>query len=71
MGISVCSLCSKSAMALLCTSIDTDQIHLLSWWCSKEMLCYLDVQAYPITSSLAPEMLHHGSFTLIPNNELP
>jgi hypothetical protein len=54
-------------MALLCAHVDTDRIRLLGRWRSDEMLCYLHVQAYPVVADLAPAMLQHGNFTLIPN----
>jgi hypothetical protein len=67
MDISVCSSRSTGAMALLCGNIDTDHICLLGRWWSNEMLCYLHVQAYPIVTHLAPAMLQHGHYTLLPN----
>jgi hypothetical protein len=69
--ISVHSLHSSGAMALLCTSVDTDKIRLLGRWRSDEMLHYLHVQAFPIIASLASQMLQHGHFALIPNTRLP
>ena len=69
--ISVRSLRSSGAMALLCTNVDTDRIRLLGRWRSDEMLRYLHVQAFPVVASLAPAMLLHGHFTLIPNTPLP
>jgi len=54
-------------MALLCAKIDPDIICLLGWWHSDEMLCYLHVQSFPLLAPLAPQMLHHGAFTLMPN----
>jgi len=65
--ISICSLRASGAMALLCAHVDTDRIRLLGRWRSDEMLCYLHVQAYPVVADLAPAMLQHGNFTLIPN----
>ncbi len=69
--ISVRSLRSSGAMALLCASVDPDKIRLLGRWRSDEMLRYLHVQAFPIVAALAPQMLRHGHFALIPNNRLP
>jgi hypothetical protein len=69
--ISVRSLRSSGAMALLCASIDPDKIHLLGCWRSDEMLRYLHVQAFPIVASLSSQMLHHGHSALIPNTPLP
>jgi hypothetical protein len=66
--ISVRSLRSSGAMALLCANVDTDKIRLLGRWRSDEMMRYLHVQAFPIVAPFASQMLHHGSFTLIPNH---
>jgi hypothetical protein len=43
--ISVRSLRSSGAMALLCADVDSDRIRLLGRWKSDEMLRYLHVQA--------------------------
>jgi hypothetical protein len=67
MDISVRSLRSSGAMALLCAKVDTDLIRLMGRWQSDEMLRYLHVQSFPIVAPFAAQMLHHGSFTLIPN----
>jgi hypothetical protein len=68
--ISIRSLRSSGAMALLCANVDTDRIRLLGRWRSDEMLRYLHVQAFPVVTALAPAMLQHGDFHLIPNNPL-
>lgn len=68
--ISIRSLRSSGAMALLCAKVDTDLIRLLGRWCSDEMLRYLHVQTFPIVAPLAAQMLRHGQFTLIPNQTL-
>jgi hypothetical protein len=68
--ISIRSLRSSGAMALLCAEVDPDKIRLLGRWRSDEMLRYLHIQAYPLVSPLAPLMVRHGHFTLIPNNRL-
>ncbi len=67
--ISVRSLRSSGAMALLCAKVDTDMIRLLGRWRSDEMLCYLHVQSFPIVAPFASQMLRHGHFTLIPNTQ--
>ena len=64
--ISVRSLRSSGAMALLCANIDTDRIRLLGRWRSDEMLRYLHVQAVPIVAPIAAAMLRHGHFSLLP-----
>jgi len=65
--VSVRSLRASGAMALLCANVVTDCIHLLGCWRSDKTLHYLHVQAYPVVAHLAPAMLQHGQFTLIPN----
>jgi len=65
--ISVQTLRSSGAMALLCANVDTDRIRLLGRWRSDEMLRYLHVQAMPVVAPLSTAMLHHGHFTLLPN----
>ena len=65
--ISACSLWSSSAMAMLCTELDTDKIQVLGHWWSDEMLWYLHMQAYPLVSTFAAAMLLHGTFHFIPN----
>jgi hypothetical protein len=68
--ISVRSLRSSGAMALLCAEVDTDRIRLLGRWRSDEMLRYLHIQALPIVVPLANQMVRHGYFSFIPNNRL-
>jgi hypothetical protein len=69
--VSIRSLRASGAMAMLCAKIDPDRIRLLGRWRSDEMLRYLHVQAYPLVADLAPAMLSHGSFHLLPNIHLP
>jgi len=68
--ISIRSLRSSGAMALLCARVDTNTIRLLSRWRLDEMLCYVHVQAFPLVTPLASQMLRQGSYTLIPNTAL-
>jgi hypothetical protein len=68
--ISICSLHSSGAMALLCARVDTDTKRLLGRWHLDEMLCYVHVQAFPLVTPLASQMLRQGSYTLIPNTAL-
>jgi hypothetical protein len=68
--ISIRSLRSSGAMALLCAEVDSDRIRLLGCWKSDEMLRYLHVQALPIVAPLASLMVQHGYFSFIPNNRL-
>ena len=68
--ISIRSLRSSGAMALLCARVDTDTIRLLGRWHLDEMLCYVHVQAFPLVTPLASQMLRQGSYTLIPNTAL-
>ena len=65
--ISIRSLCSSGAKALLCARVDTDTIRLLGRWRSDEMLCYPHVQAVPLVTPLVTQMLRQGSYTLLPN----
>jgi hypothetical protein len=65
--ISIRSLRSSGAMAILCAKVDLDMIQLLGHWRSDEMLRYLHVQSFPLVAPFAAQMLHHGHFTLIPN----
>jgi hypothetical protein len=68
--ISIRSLRSSGAMALLCADVDPDRIRLLGRWRSDEMLRYLHVQALPIVAPLSTLMVQHGFFSFIPNNRL-
>ena len=69
--ISARSLRASGAMALLCASVDTDIIRLIGRWRSDEMLRYLHVQAEPVMRDFSARMLQHGTFTLLPNREVP
>jgi hypothetical protein len=69
--ISARSLRASGAMALLCAHVDTDVIRLLGRWRSDEMLRYLHVQAEPIMRDFSRRMLSGGTFTLLPNQEVP
>jgi hypothetical protein len=66
---SVRSLRASGAMSLLCARVDTDTIRLLGRWRRDKMLRYLHVQASPLAAPLASQMLRHGHFTLIPNQQ--
>jgi hypothetical protein len=68
--ISIRSLRSSGAMALLCADVDSDRIRLLGRWRSDEMLRYLHVQALPVVAPLARQMVQHGFFTFLPNTRL-
>jgi hypothetical protein len=68
--ISIRSLRSLGAMALLCAKVDTDLIRLLGRWRSDEMLCYLHVQTFPVIAPLAEQMLRHGHYSLMHNTPL-
>ena len=67
-NISIFSLWSSSAMALLCAKVDPDMICLLGHWQSDVMLCYLHIQTFPIVAPLASQMLYHGHSSLITNH---
>jgi hypothetical protein len=68
--ISIRSLRSSGAMALLCANVDPDTIRLLGRWRSDEMLRYLHVQAIPLVTPMASLMVRHGHFHFIPNNRV-
>jgi len=65
--VSVRSLRSSGAMALLCANVDTDCIRLLGRWQSDEMLRYLHIQAVLVVAPIASAMLRNGQFNLLPN----
>ena len=69
--VSARCLRAAGANALLCAKVDTDIIRLLGRWRSDEMLRYLTLQAAPIMSNFAANMLAGGNFTLIPNQLVP
>jgi len=64
--LSVRSLRSNGAMALLCADVDMDKTHLLGSWRLDEMLQYLHVQALPIVAPMANLMVQHGFFFIHP-----
>ncbi len=68
--ISIRSLRSSGAMALLCANVDPDKIRLLGRWRSDEMLRYLHVQAIPLVTPMASLMVRHGHFHFIPNHRV-
>ena len=65
------SLRAGGAMALLCGHVDSDVIRLIGRWRSDAMFRYLHAQALPLITPLAPTMLQHGAFTLMPDSNLP
>jgi hypothetical protein len=69
--ISARSLRAAGAMALLCAHVDSDVIRLLGRWRSDEMLRYLHVQAEPVMRDFSRRMLSGGTFTLLPNQDVP
>ena len=62
---------ASGANALLCAGVDTDVIRLIGRWRSDEMLRYLHTQVGPLLRGFSQRMLSGGSFTLIPNQEVP
>ena len=62
---------AAGANALLCGGVDTDVIRLLGRWRSDEMLRYLHTQAGPVLRDFSRKMLQGGTFTLIPNQQVP
>ncbi len=69
--VSARCLRAAGANALLCGGVDTDVIRLLGRWRSDEMLRYLHTQAGPVLRDFSRKMLAGGSFTLIPNQQVP
>lgn len=67
--ISTCSLCTSSAMALLCAKVDTNLISLIGCWRSHEMLHYLHVQA--ICSTRGPSHCIPTTKSLFSKHTLP
>ena len=64
------SLRAGGAMALLCGRVDADTIRLVGRWKSDAMFHYLHAQALPLVRHLAPTMLTHGAFSLLPGSDL-
>ena len=58
-------------MALLCSKVNADTISLVGRWKSDTMFWYLHAQAFPLIRDLAPTMLTHGNFTLLPGTDVP
>ena len=69
--VSARSLRSGGAMALICGNIDKDRIQLQGRWKSDAIFRYLHAQALPLVHNLASVMLQHGSFTLLPGQDIP
>ena len=69
--VSARSLQSGGAMALVCGNIDKDKIQLQGRWKSDAVFRYLHAQALPLVHNLAAVMLRHGSFTLLPGQDIP
>ena len=64
-------LCAGGAMALLCAQIDSDIIRLVGCWHSDEMMQYLHAQCLPLMKNLAPTMVTHGNYSLLPAQNVP
>ena len=62
---------ASGANALFCAGVDTDVIRLIGRWRSDEMLRYLHTQVGPLLRGFSGRMLQGGTFTLIPNQEVP
>ena len=63
------SLCSASAMSILCDGVDSDIIKLIGCWCSNEMICYLNIQVKLIMRNFSQLMLTHGNYSLLHQQE--
>lgn len=65
------SLRAGGAQALLCAGVDETAIRLVGRWRSDAALRYLHVQALPLMSVYAGQMLHGGQYTVTPGNSVP
>ena len=68
--VSARSLWASSAMALLCSSINTDIIRLISWWRSDEMLRYLHLQAETLMRGFSKRMVTHDNYSMLPGQRV-
>jgi hypothetical protein len=70
--VSARSLRAAGAMALLCSHVDSDTIHLLGRWRSDVMLGCLTVQAQqPVMRDFSWRMLEGANYLLLPNQDVP
>ena len=69
--VSARSLRAGGANALLLARVDPDIISLIGRWRSDEMLRYLHVQAAPLMADYSKRMLAHGTYNLLPGQEVP
>ena len=69
--VSARSLRAASAMALLCSGINTDIIRLIGRWRSDEMLRYLHLQAELIMRGFSKRMVTHGNYSMLPGQRAP
>ena len=64
-GVSVRSLCSWGAMALLTACIDLDTIRIIGRWRSYTIIRYLHTTSKKFTDDLAVCMFQYGNYALI------
>jgi hypothetical protein len=65
------ALRSGGAMALLCAKVDPHLIQMVGRWRSDAMFRYLHLQATPLIGDLSHRMLTGGTFTLLPDQDVP
>ena len=68
--VSAQSLCSESAMVILCAGVNSNIIKLISCCCIDEMLRYLHVQAKPIMMIFSKLMRMHVNYSFLPQQEV-
>jgi hypothetical protein len=69
--ISARSLRAGGAMAMMCSKIDLNNIHMMGRWHSDAMIRYLHVQAQPIIERYAAKMFNNGTYTFQPDETVP
>mgnify|MGYP003331641346 CR=1 FL=1 len=70
-NVSVRSMRTGGAMALLNSNVDSTLIKLLGRWRSDEMMRYLHLQAQPVMNQFAQRMLVGGEYTVHPGITVP
>jgi hypothetical protein len=69
--ISVRSLRAGGAMAMMCSKIDMNNIHMMGRWHSDTMMRYLHVQAQPIIERYAAKMFNNSTYTFQSDETVP
>jgi hypothetical protein len=71
MEVSARSLLVGGAMAVLCSSICMNNIHMMGRWHSDYMMRYLHIQAAPILNTYTTTRLNDGNYAFLPNETIP